>query len=46
MLFHFNKFWVSLTILILAWLSFAFLNYEFTVVSLLASLLIVLVNDD
>jgi len=47
MLFHFrHAFWVGLITLIGAWVSFAFLDFEFTVVTLLASILFVLIKKE
>lgn len=45
MLFHFSHiFWVSLGVLVASWASYAFLDFEFTAITLLASILIVLIK--
>ncbi len=36
MLFVFNKFWKSLLFVIAGWLSFTFIGFEFTVVTILS----------
>tara|TARA_Y100001938_G_C7819307_1_gene295812 strand:+ start:284 stop:427 length:144 start_codon:yes stop_codon:yes gene_type:complete len=47
MLFDFRHiFWVGLATLAVAWISYAFLDFEFTVVTLLASMLIVLIKNN
>ena len=47
MLFHFrHTFWIGLMTLIGAWASFAFLDFELTVVTLLASILFVLIKKE
>lgn len=46
MLFTFNIFWKTLGGLILAWVAYGFLGFEFTVVSLLSLLLIQQICDD
>ena len=41
MLFTFNRFWKSLFTLTGAWVMYAFMGYEFTVITLLSVLLII-----
>ena len=45
MLFEFNRFWKSVLVLVGAWVLYGFTGYEFTMVTLLATLLVTKLNN-
>ena len=45
MLFKFGTFWKTITTTVLSWISWTLLGYEFTIITMLAIMIVILSKD-